>query len=101
MLSEAKESMKSVRVWYENNYEDILRLQREIIKEGDFVYVREKRRYEKEVRHELSEVAKGLNRVGGAIGSMVAIKKKNRYVKNLLQSGVVVAPASQTREEVQ
>jgi len=85
---------------YKRNYDSRLRKQVEVVKQGDYVFLRVERKNPKDHRHKLAPIAEGPFLVTKTDKNTVVIERSDRSVEKVSRSRVVLAPKPKTKEEV-
>ena len=86
--------MSATATRMKRNYDERLRRHREVIKPGDFMFLRAERRDENETRHKLAALAEGPYRVESVQGNTVVIVYHDNKVQRVSKDRVTLAPKS-------
>ncbi len=92
--------MRATAARMKRNYDERLRRHRDVIKPGDFVFLRTERRDDNETRHKLAAIAEGPYRVESVRGNTVVIVYPDDKVERVSMDRVTLAPKSLAPEQI-
>ncbi len=100
VLKTSGDVMRATAARMKRNYDERLRVSREKIRPGDYVFLRVERRDENETRHKLAPVADGPFRVGSVRGNTAVIEYPDAKVERVSKDRITLAPKSLEPEEI-